>query len=107
MVIVMPAFAEGYESQQKTVSTVIGGFKSLLSEEMCERVDAGGSMEKKRGADEKAPHEQLAGGDSQRGDGAFQNSAEDKKRESQGERNEGIKTVQKDELRILREIFDP
>ena len=55
MVIVVPSFAEGDQSQEQIVPTIIRCIEPLVTPDMGERVHKKGSMQQDDGADEKPP----------------------------------------------------
>ena len=55
MMIVVPAFTEGHESEEPVVAAGVGGLVAARAEKMRERVDGEGVMPEERGAEAEAP----------------------------------------------------
>jgi hypothetical protein len=71
--VVMPAFPEGYQGQERFVAAFVAGTESLAPPEVIQGVDGAGGMKQHRGGEEETPDQHLGTGGSQGRGLQFQN----------------------------------
>lgn len=59
MVVVVPTFAEGEQSDPETVATLVIVVESLVADDMSHRIDTKGDVVDENGAEEESPHDHL------------------------------------------------
>ena len=111
VMIVVPAFAERDQRENKAVAAVVLGFVTAFAEQVRQRIDAGRRVKQNRGADEKSPDEQLPRSHAERRAKYVEKMAEREQRDGKQSRHERIEAVQENQfgkfcqvahLRIIR-----
>src|SRR6266576_3486867 len=59
MMVIVPALAEGEESQEPIVAAGVRGFVAARTKEVRERIDGEGVMPQKHGAQAETPHKEM------------------------------------------------
>lgn len=68
MVIIMPAFAVRNQGDEPVIPAIVASFVVFIAEDVCERIDAPGTVQHDDGSDEDAPDEPAHGGREGRAD---------------------------------------
>ena len=106
MVVVVPAFAEGDESEDKAVAGIVVGLEATFAHEVGHRVDASGAVEEDGGADEETPDEQLRAVGAQAGGVGFEGDTRQEDGGREENRHDEVEAVEPDELGEFREVLD-
>jgi hypothetical protein len=106
VMVVVPAFPEADQSEDEAVPGIVRGFEPAAAHEVGEGINARRTVKKEGCAHEEAPHQKLEAIGMQGGYPFLQEHSESEGAEGEQQGNHQIKTVQPDQLRELRQVFD-
>ena len=106
VMIVMPAFAERDEGEDRAVAGIVVGFEAAFAHDVSHGIDAPGAVKEEGRADEETPNEHLPAGGAEGGGEGFEGDSEPEKGNGKEDRHDEIEAIEPDELGELREILD-
>lgn len=106
VMIIMPAFSEGDDGEERGVAAVVFRVVAPFSPDVSEGVDEKGAVKKDRGGDEKGPDEELSHGDAEGGREGFEGGSDGEHDEAVDERDDLVEAVEEDELGEFFEVGD-
>lgn len=106
MMIIVPAFTQGEDSQYRVVAAVVRGVVSSIASQMSHRVYRSGGMKQNCGANEKSPGQHLHAVGLGLGMMNMQPLSKAVKREEEHQRHEPVESIKPSKLWISGEVRD-